>query len=129
MRNIQTISQLTELQHQTLVYAAIVALLIFVVAYIVANLIPYRGGDDRSYISRRIGLIVCVVVGGLGFWLRNMLVVSPCIKKAAFQNQFSQTNMICLIITVVGSLVLSFVVMFAFRHTKFGSILGKEKNA
>ena len=51
------------------------------------------------------------------------------IKKTAFQNQFSDTNMQCLGITIGGSLVLSLIVMFVFRHSKFGSILGKEKNA
>ena len=51
------------------------------------------------------------------------------IKKVAFQNQFSDTNMQCLGITIGGSIVISFVVMFVFRHSKFGSILGREKNA
>lgn len=59
----------------------------------------------------------------------NDLYVMGFIKKTAFQNQFSTTNMECLGITIGGALVISLIVMFVFRHSKFGSILGKEKNA
>jgi len=129
MRNIQTIAQLHELQNETFVYAAIVAVVIFVVAFILANITPYQGGNDRSYIKRRIWLIISVALGSVGFWLYNDLYVMGFIKKTAFQNQFSTTNMECLGITIGGALVISLIVMFVFRHSKFGSILGKEKNA
>ena len=129
MRNIQTIAQLHELQNETFVYAVIVAVVIFVVAFILANIIPYQGGNDRSYITRRIWLIISVVIGSLGFWLYNNLYVMSFIKKTAFQNQFATTNMECLGITIGGALVISLIVMFVFRHSKFGTILGKEKNA
>lgn len=129
MRNIQTIGQLHELQNETFVYAAIVAAVIFVVAFLLANITPYQGGNDRSYIKRRIWLIISVAIGAISFWLYNDLYVMDFIKKTAFQNQFSDTNMQCLGITIGGSLVISFIVMFVFHHSKFGSILGKEKNA
>lgn len=129
MRNIQSVSQLHALQNETFVYAAIVAILIFVVALLVANAIPYQGGlIDRSYIKRRIGLAVSVTIGALGFWLYNDLYVMSFVKKVAFQHQFSVTNLQCLGITVIGSLVLSFIIMLAFPNSKFGSILGKAKN-
>lgn len=129
MRNIQTIAQLHELQNETFVYAAIVAVVIFVVAFILANITPYQGGNDRSYITRRIWLIISVALGSVGFWLYNDLYVMDFIKKTAFQNQFSDTNMQCLAITIGGSIAISLIVMFVFRHSKFGSILGREKNA
>lgn len=129
MRNIQTISQLHELQNETFVYAAIVAVAIFAVAFLLANITPYQGGDDRSYITRRIWLVISVALGSVVFWLYNDLYVMSFIKQIAFQNQFSATNMKSLGITIFGSIVISFIVMFAFRHSKFGSILGREKNA
>lgn len=129
MRNIQTINQLHSLQNETYVYAAIVAIAIFVLAFISAKLISWQGGNDRSYIKRRVFLFVWMAVGALGFWLYNDLYVMESIRQVAFQNQFSTTNMHCLAITLFGSGVLSLVVMFFFRHSKFGSILGKEKNA
>ncbi|MBS5527386.1 MAG: hypothetical protein KHX42_04430 [Prevotella sp.] len=129
MRNIQTIGQLHELQNETYVYAAIVAVVIFVVSWLIANAIAYKGGHDRSYIARRIWLIVVVAVGAIAFWLYNDLYVMGFIQKVPFQNQFSTTNMQCLGITIGGSLALSLIVMLCFRHSKFGSILGKEKNS
>ncbi len=129
MRPIQTLNQLKDLQNETYVYAVIVVILIFGVAFLISKMIPYQGGNDRSYIKRRIWLIVCMAVGSLGFWVYNDIYVSSFIKKVAFQNQFSTTNMICLAITLLGSAALSLTIMLCFRHTKFGSILGKEKNA
>lgn len=92
MRNIQTINQLHELQNETFVYAAIVAAVIFLAAFMLANLTPFQGGKDNSYIKRRIWLIISVAVGAIGFWLYNDLYVMDFIKKTAFQNQFSDTN-------------------------------------
>lgn len=129
MRPIQTPVQLHELQNETYVYAAIVAIVIFGIALLLANATPYQGGNDRSYVKRRVWLIITMVVGTLGFWLYNDLYVMGYIKQVALQNQFASTNMICLAITFLGSAVVSLVVMFCFRHSKFGSILGKEKNA
>lgn len=129
MRNIQTIGQLHELQNDTFVYAAIVAIAIFAVAFLLANITSYRGGNDRSYITRRIWLIISIAIGSIGFWLYNDMYVMSYIKKTAFQSQFSDTNMQCLGITIAGSIIISLIVMFVFRHSKFGSILGKEKNA
>lgn len=129
MRPIQTLNQLKELQNETYVYAVIVAILIFGVAFLISKMTPYQGGNDRSYVKRRIWLFVCMAVGSLGFWIYNDIYVSSYIKKVAFQNQFSTTNMVCLAITLIGSAALSFIVMSCFRHTKFGSILGKENNA
>ena len=127
MRNIQTLPQLQALQTETFIYAAVVAIAIFALAFLAANLTPFQGGNDRSYIKRRIWLIVCMVLGTLGFWLYNDLYVSSYIQQAAFKNQFATTNLVCLGITLGGSLVISLIVMFVFRHSKFGSILGKEK--
>lgn len=129
MRNIQTIAQLHELQNRTFVYALIVALFIFAIAWILANITPYQGKDDRSYIKRRIWLIVSMVIGAFGFWLFNDLYVMSFIKKTAFQNQFTTTNIWCLLITILVSLAISLIVMFVFRHSKFGSILGRKRNA
>lgn len=129
MRPIQTLNQLKDLQNETYVYAVVAAILIFGIAFLISKMIPYQGGNDRSYIKRRIWWIVCMVVGSLGFWLYNDLYVMSFIKKTALQNQYSTTNMICLAITLLGSAALSLTIMFCFRHTKFGSILGKKKNA
>ncbi len=128
MRNIQTLEDLHQLQNETYMYAAIVAIIIFALALLFAYLTPYQGGKDKSYVFRRIWLILCVVIGSLGFWIYNQTYVMGFIKPIAFQNQFATTNLTCLAITIGGSLLISLVVMLIFRHSKFGSILGKEKN-
>lgn len=129
MRNINTLQQLHALQGQTYVYAAIVAIAIFTITLLISQLIPWQGGNDRSYIKRRITLIICVVLGALSFWIFNQTYVMSHIQKVSFQNQFSKTNLMCLGITIIGSLVISLIAMFMFRHSKFGSILGKKKNS
>lgn len=123
MRNINTLQQLHALQGQTYVYAAIVAVVIYGLALLIANMIPYQGGNDRSYIKRRIAFIICMAVGSLGFWVYNQTYVMSHITKTAFQNQFASTNMVCLAITILGSIVISLIVMLCFRHTKFSSII------
>lgn len=127
MRNIQTIAQLHDLQNATYVYAVIVTIGILATSCLLARLTPYQGGNDRSYITRRIWCIICVIAGSLAFWLYNQLYVMDFIKQIAFQNQFATTNMICLAITMLGSVVLCLIVMLCFRHSKFGSILGKQR--
>lgn len=129
MRSIVNPNQLHSLQNDTFVYAAIVAVMIFFLAFLLANCIPYRGGDDKSYITRRILLGILVFGGSVLFWLYNDLYVMDYIKKPALQSQFARTNFQCLGITIFGSLLLSIIFMFVFRHSKFGSILGKKKNA
>lgn len=128
MRPIQTLSQLKGLQSETYVYAVVVAIVIVGIAFLISKMIPYQGGKDRSYIKRRIWWVVCWVVGSLGFWLYNDLYVMSFIKKVALKNQFSTTNRVCFAVTLFGSVLLSLVIMLCFRHSKFGTILGKEKN-
>jgi len=42
---------------------------------------------------------------------------------------FSDTNFMSIVINLTVYFVGGFILMFVFRHKKFGSILGKEKNA
>jgi len=127
MRNIQTKADFDSLVNETYIYAAVVAVVIFLLALLVANLISYQGGKDRSYIKRRVWTVAFIVLGSLGFWLYNNLHVMGYIRKAAFQNQFASCNNLCLLITAFGSLVLCVVWALLFRHSKFGSMLGKKE--
>lgn len=128
MRPIQNLTQLHALQNETLVYATIVAILIFAIAFVLSIITPWQGGHDRSYIKRRIWLVLSITIGSIGFFLYNDLYVMGFIRNLPLQNKFSQTNLHCLGITIGGSLLLSVIVMLIFRHSKFGSILGRERN-
>ena len=92
-------------------------------------MVAYKGGDDRSYITRRIWYVIIGLVAAAGFYVYNDLVVKPDITNAGWQSMFSDTNLICIGINLGVYIVGGVILMFVFRHKKFGSILGKEKNA
>ena len=116
MTPVTTLQQLQQLMNSTMIYAAIVGLIAVLLALLFADIFPWEGGNDRSYIKRR-----------FGFWMYNDLVVVDHIRNAGFQNMFRACNLKCIGINLGVYMLLSFILMFVFRHSKFGSILGKEK--
>lgn len=126
---ITTLPALQSLQDETLVYAAIVGAVALGLSFLVASLVAYKGGDDRSYITRRIWYVIIGLAAAAGFYVYNDLVVKPDITNAGWQSMFSDTNLICIGINLGVYIVGGVILMFVFRHKKFGSILGKEKNA
>ena len=127
MRPITNIQQLNSLMNETYVYAIIVLLIALLISLIVANIIPWQGGEDKSYVKRRTWFIVIGVVAALGLWLYNDLYVKEFIKNAGLKSMFSVCNLKALGISIFGYFLIGLVLMSIFRHTKFGSILGKEK--
>lgn len=128
MTPITTKIQLDQLMNETMIYAIIVVIVAIFVSFIVANLFPWQGGNDRSYIKRRISYIIIGILAVFGFWLFNDTVILSNIRGAGLQNMFQSCNTKCLIITAVGYVVIGLILMFSFRLSKFGSILGKMKN-
>ena len=126
---ITTLSALQSLQDETMVYAAIVGAVALGLSFIVASLIAYRGGDDRSYITRRIWYVIIGLAAAAGFYVYNDLVVKPDITNAGWQSMFSDTNLICIGINLGVYIVGGVILMLVFSYKKFGSILGKEENA
>lgn len=124
---IVNIIQLNQLMNSTMIYAVVVGVVAFVVAMIVANMFPWEGGNDRSYIKRRIAFVVIGVCAVLGFWIYNDLVVADSIRNAGFQNMFKACNLKCIGITSVVYLLISGILMCVFRKTKFASIIFKIK--
>ena len=126
---ITTLPALQSLQDETMVYAAIVGAVALGLSFLVASLVAWKGGNDRSYITRRIWYVIIGLVAAAGFYVYNDLVVKPDITNAGWQSMFSDTNLICIGINLGVYIVGGVILMFVFRHKKFGSILGKEKNA
>jgi len=102
-----------------------VALLVSFV--IITFLIPYKGGKDNSYIARRVVFILCCVISALAFWVYNQTVVMATIKNVGFQNQFGSTNLLCLLITVLGYGLMGFLIALIFRKSKFTTVFFKHK--
>ena len=127
MTPITTKLKLDQLMNSTMIYAVIVGLVAVVISLAVANMFPWEGGNDKSYVKRRIAFVIIGLVAVLGFWLYNDLVVVGNIKNAGFQNMFKACNVKCIFINLGVFIIASGILMFTFRHSKFGSILGKEK--
>ena len=126
---ITTLPALQSLQDETMVYAAIVGAVALGLSFLVASLVAWKGGTDRSYITRRIWYVIIGFAAAAGFYVYNDLVVKPNITNAGWQSMFSDTNLICIGINLGVYIIGGVILMFVFRHKKFGSILGKEKNA
>lgn len=127
MTPITNLNQLNQLMNSTMIYAVIVGLIAVLISLAVANMFPWEGGNDKSYVKRRIAFVVIGLVAILGFWLYNDLEVMGYIRNAGFQSMFKACNLKCIFINAGVYLVASVALMFTFRHSKFGSILGKEK--
>lgn len=129
MNNIvTTVQQLNALQTTTYIFASIVLLVAFVLAFAIANMIAWQGGDDRSYIKRRISTIVIGLVASFGYYLYCVTVVADNIRNQGFRSQYETTAGKALGLILVGYIALCLVVAFMTRKSKFGSILGVEKD-
>lgn len=129
MRQIATLTQLHDLQNSTWIYAVVVCAIAIFVAYLVSNMIAWQGGNDRSYIKRRVWWVIIGLVASIGFWVYNDLVNVPRITNIGFRHMYSQTNLFCLFSILIGYFFISLLLMqFLFRNAKFGSILGKQRN-
>lgn len=129
MRQIATLSQLQDLQNSTWIYAIAVCFIAIAIAYLVSNMIAWQGGNDKSYIKRRVWWVIIGFVAGLGFWIYNDVVNVHRIVNVGFKHMYSQTNLLCLFAVLLGYFGISLLIMATlFRKAKFGSILGKQRN-
>jgi hypothetical protein len=128
MNTIKSLKALNQLQADTWVYGLIVAAVMLGIAILIAFLINWEGGADRSYIKRRICFIVLGLLGPAIFWIYNIQYVKSMIPNPGFATKFGQTNHYVLIVSIIAYFIVGVFLMFVFRHSKFGSILGKERN-
>ena len=129
MRQIATLNQLQDLQNSTWIYAIAVCFIAIAIAYLVSNMIAWQGGNDKSYIKRRVWWVIIGFVAGLGFWIYNDVVNVHRIVNVGFKHMYSQTNLLCLFVVLLGYFGISLLIMATlFRKSKFGSILGKQRN-
>lgn len=129
MRQIATLSQLQDLQNSTWIYAIAVCFIAIAIAYLVSNMIAWQGGNDKSYVKRRVWWVIIGFVAGLGFWIYNDVVNVHRIVNVGFKHMYSQTNLLCLFAVLLGYFGISLLIMATlFRKAKFGSILGKQRN-
>ena len=127
MNRYTTLPAVQALQHETWMYAFIVAAIALAISIFVANLIAWQGGQDKSYQKRRLWFVLIGIISLVSFFLYNDLQVKPLISQQGWQAMFSETNIQISIVGLFVYYVVGVVIMFIRRHSKFGSILGKEK--
>lgn len=124
---IRTLPQVQQAQADAWVYGLIVASVALAIAITIAFMINWRS-DRRDFITRRIWFIVIGLAAPAAYWLYNAQAVVPQIQNPGFRNMFEATNLYVLL-TGIGVYTLAGIfLMFCFRTSKFGSILGKKKN-
>ena len=74
MTPITNLPQLQQLMNSAMIYAVIVGLVAVIISLAVANMFPWEGGYDKSYVKRRIAFVIIGLIAILGFWLYNDLV-------------------------------------------------------
>mgnify|MGYP000845157174 FL=1 len=126
MNVIKTLSQVQQEQVNTWVYGLIVAAVALAIAIGIAFLVNWRS-DRKDFITRRIWFIIIGLVLPTSYWLYNMQSVAPRIQNPGFKNMFQATNFYVLIASILAYLGIGILLMFFFRNSKFGSILGKKK--
>ena len=127
MNPVTTVQQLEALKQTTLVWAVIICVVAFAISFVIATLVPYKGGKDTSHITRRVWYIIVGVLAAAGYWIYNFLVAVPAIKNPGFQSQFSQTNLISVAVIILGYVVIGLLVAFIFRKSKFSTVYLKHK--
>ena len=113
---ITTPIQFEALKSETLMWAAIICVAAFAISYLVATLIPYKGGRDNSHVIRRICFVVITLLTSAGYWVYNLLAQVPRIKNAAWQGDYSQINLITENYLKVGMVFLDFLVDFFYLY-------------
>jgi hypothetical protein len=126
MNVIKTLSQVQQEQANAWVYGFIIAGVALAIAIGIAFLVNWRS-DRKDFMTRRIWFIVIGLVLPICYWLYNMRVVVPKIQNIGFKNMFQATNNYVLISSMVAFFLVGIGLMFVFRNSKFGSILGKKK--
>lgn len=124
---IKTIQQLHQAQADAWVYGMIVCGIALALAIVIAFLVPFRS-DFKDYVTRRVCFILAGLVFPAAYWLYNMQAVVPKISNPGFKSMFEKTNLTVLLASIGAYFIIGIVLMLVFRKTKFGSILGKEKN-
>ena len=113
---IRTLPQVQQAQADAWVYGAIVVVIALAIAILIANVINWRS-DRKDYITRRIWFIAIGIIAPLGYWAYNMQIIVP-----------KETNLYVLLASIVCYTVVGVLLMFCFRNSKLGSILGKKKD-
>jgi uncharacterized membrane protein len=118
---VKTPAQLNSLAIQTYIFGAIVGLACVFIATIIAKAIKFEGGSNpKDPGKRRLWFWLLFFLSFAGFFLYNMLIVSPTIASN-LQSKFTTTNLIGSVISAAAYFIAGFVLSKMFPTGKLGS--------
>ncbi|MCU0353209.1 MAG: hypothetical protein MUD08_05630 [Cytophagales bacterium] len=119
--------QLEELANETYMFAAIAAVILVGVSWLVANLIKWEGGrDPKDAGKRRAAFFVIWFLGGAAFFLYNMFLVAEKVAPN-LQSKFSRVNYLSTALVFVVYLLVGFVLSKLMKNSKYGTIFPSAK--
>jgi hypothetical protein len=119
--------QLEELANETYMFAAIAAVILVGVSWLVANLIKWEGGrDPKDAGKRRAAFFVIWFLGGAAFFLYNMFLVAEKVAPN-LQSKFSRVNYLSTVLVFVVYLLVGFVLSKLMKNSKYGTIFPSAK--
>ena len=124
---IRTIQQVHQAEASAWVLGLIIAGVALAIAIGIAFLIPWQS-NRRCYIKRRIWFIVIGLALPCCGWLYHYFSVAPRIQNTGFSSMYERTSLCVLLTSIALYAVIGVLLMFWFRNSKFGSILGKKKD-
>lgn len=124
---VKNLKQLQQAQVDAWIYGIIVVGIALALAILISMMINWRS-NRRDFKVRRIWFILLGLALPLIYWLCCNLIWVPRIQNIGFQSQFKDTVLYVLIVSIVLYAVVGVLLMFCFRNSKFGSILGKKRN-
>lgn len=123
---IRTLPQVEQAQADAWIYGLIATGIALAFAIAIAFIINWKS-NRRDYITRRIWFIIIGLIFPAAYWIYNDQLIAPQIKNPGFRNMFETTNLYVLIVGIILYFLIGIFLMFCFRTSKFGSILGKQK--
>ena len=113
----------------TYMLAVVVAIVLLGIAILISNMISYEGGaNPKDPGKRKVTFWVLAVLTPVVFYLYNLFLVVPNIKKGPALDKFFMTSAISPVVSLLTFLLLGFVLSKIFKTKKIGNWFNKTKN-
>jgi len=114
---------------QTYTLAVIVAVVTLALAILISSQISFeRGANPKDPRKRRITFWILAVITPVIFYMYNLFLVIPNIKKGPALAKFFNTSAIAPVISLVTFIVLGVILSKIFKTKKIGNWFNKTKN-
>jgi heme/copper-type cytochrome/quinol oxidase subunit 2 len=114
---------------QTYIFAVIVMIVFLLLAIIVSNMIAHEGGTNpKDPGKRKMWFWIFAIVGPISFFLYNLMIVIPTVRKGPAMEKFSSHPSIATVIILVSYIVIGFILAKTMKKGKLGNWFpSKEK--